>query len=146
MRIAIASEHAGFDLKEELVVYLRAKNVETEDLGAQSGEPIDYPYIAQRLGTMVVNGEYNRGILICGTGIGMSIAVGKVRGVRAALCTDPFMASMSRRHNDANVLCLGSWITGLRLTYAIVDAYLESEFEAGRHQRRIDQIAEIENK
>jgi len=146
MRIAIASEHAGYDLKEHLVSYLRKKGIEVEDLGAQSETPVDYPPIAAGLAQRVAEGEFDRGILICGTGIGMSLAAGKVTGIRAALCTDPFMARMAREHNDAQVLCLGAWITGLRLSYAIVDAYLESEFTEDRHRRRIDQISEIERR
>ena len=144
MTIAIASEHAGYELKEELITHIREMGIEVADLGAKSDEPVDYPHIAAGLAERVVRGEFGRGILICGTGIGMSLAAGKVPGVRAALCTDPFMARMSREHNDANVLCLGSWITGLRLSYAIVDAYLESEFTEDRHRRRVDQISEIE--
>ena len=144
MRIAIASEHAGYDLKVQLLPYIRDKGFEIEDLGAQSDQPVDYPYIAAGLAERVARGDFERGILICGTGIGMSLAAGKVRGIRAALCTDPFMARMAREHNDAQILCLGAWITGLRLSYAIVDAYLESEFTEDRHRRRIDQISEIE--
>lgn len=144
MKIAIASEHAGYELKEKLIEYIRAKGIEVEDLGAQSDEAIDYPFIAVGLAEKVTCRDYDRGILICGTGIGMSLAAGKVPGIRAALCTDPFMAKMAREHNDANVLCLGAWISGLKLSYAIVDAYLEAEFSAGRHARRIAQIQEIE--
>jgi ribose 5-phosphate isomerase B len=145
VKIAIASEHAGFELKEKIVSYLREKGVSVDDLGARSDQPIDYPPLAAGLAEKVARGEYQRGILICGTGIGMSLAAGKVPGIRAALCTDPFMAQMSREHNDANVLCLGAWITGLRLSYAIVDAYLESEFAGGRHVQRLDQIRQIED-
>ncbi len=146
MKIAIASEHAGFELKEKLVSYLREKGMVVDDLGARSDQPIDYPFLAAGLAEKVAAGEYERGILICGTGIGMSLAAGKVPGARAALCTDPFMARMSREHNDANVLCLGAWITGLRLSYAIVDEYLESQFTGGRHNRRLEQITQIEKK
>ncbi len=146
IKIAIASEHAGYDLKEKLVEYLRARDIEVDDLGAQSDEAIDYPFIASELAEKVAAGEYDRGILICGTGIGMSLAAGKVPGIRAALCTDPFMAQMACEHNDANILCLGAWITGLKLSYAIVDAYLDAEFTAGRHARRVAQIREIEAK
>jgi ribose 5-phosphate isomerase B len=145
-KIAIASEHAGYDLKEKLVTYLREKGVALDDLGARSDQPIDYPSVASDLAERVAQGEYSRGILICGTGIGMSIAAGKVPGIRAALCTDPYMARMCREHNDANVLCLGAWITGSRLSMAIVDAYLETEFAGDRHQRRVSQIREIERR
>ena len=146
MKIAIASEHAGYDLKEKLVTYLRGKGMALDDLGARSDQPIDYPPVASDLAERVAQGEYTRGILICGTGIGMSIAAGKVPGIRAALCTDPYMARMCREHNDANVLCLGAWITGSRLSFAIVDTYLETEFAGERHQRRVSQIGEIERK
>jgi ribose 5-phosphate isomerase B len=146
MKIAIASEHAGYELKEKLLEYIRIKGIEIEDVGAQSDKAIDYPFIAADLAEKVADGNYDRGILICGTGIGMSLAAGKVPEIRAALCTDPFMAKMAREHNDANVLCLGAWITGLKLSYAIVDAYLEAEFTAGRHARRIAQIHKIEQK
>jgi ribose 5-phosphate isomerase B len=146
LKIAIASEHAGYKLKEKLVDYLRQKGHEVKDLGAQSDQSVDYPYIATGLAERVAKEEYECGILICGTGIGMSLAAGKVPGIRAALCTDTFMAKMAREHNNANVLCLGSWITGSKLSYAIVDAYLEAEFTEKRHRRRIDQIKDIEQK
>jgi ribose 5-phosphate isomerase B len=146
MRIFVASEHAGFHMKEQLVSHLREKGVEVDDLGSHFGQPVDYPFLAADLAAKVAQGEYDRGILICGTGNGMAIAAGKVPGVRAALCTDPFMARMSREHNDANILCLGAWITGTRLTFEIVDTYLQAEFAGGRHQRRILQIGEIEQK
>jgi len=146
MRIFVGSEHAGFTLKEQLVTHLREKGVEVDDLGSSSDEPVDYPFLAAELAARVARGHYDRGILICGTGIGMAIAAGKVPGVRAALCTDPFMAHMCREHNDANVLCLGAWITGSRLAFAIADEYLATEFAGGRHRRRVEQIAEIPQK
>lgn len=146
MKIAIASEHAGFDLKEKIKDYLMEKGYDVTDLGADTDEPIDYPFIAAGLAERVAVGEFNKGILLCGTGIGMTMAAGKVPGIRAALCTDPFMAQMTREHNDANVLCLGAWITGLKLSYAIVDAFLQSEFTGGRHERRVNLIGELENR
>lgn len=146
MKLAIASEHAGYGLKEEILKYLTEKGYTIEDIGVQSDEPVDYPYIAAGLAEMVVKGEYDRGILICGTGIGMAIAAGKVPGVRAGLCTDPFMSRMTREHNNANVLCLGAWITGLKLSFSIVDAYLEAEFTGGRHSPRVKQIEALEKK
>ena len=146
MKIAIASEHAGFELKEKVKEYLKEKGFDVYDLGASSSEPIDYPFIAAGLAERVAKGEFDKGILLCGTGIGMAIAAGKVPGIRAALCTDPFMAKMSREHNDANVLCLGAWITGLKLSFEIVDAYLNAEFTGGRHERRVNLIGELEKK
>lgn len=146
MKLAIASEHAGYGLKEDIVKYLTQKGYHIEDLGVKSDEPTDYPYIAAGLAERVAEGEFDRGILICGTGIGMAMAAGKVPGVRAGLCTDPFMAKMTREHNNANVLCLGAWITGLKLSFAIVDAYLESEFTGGRHLPRVKLIEDLEKK
>lgn len=146
MKIAIASEHAGYALKEEIVKYLKENSYEIHDIGAKSDEPIDYPFIAADLSERIAKGEFEKGVLICGTGTGMAIAAGKVPGVRSALCTDPYMAKMAREHNDVNVLCLGTWITGLKLSIAIVDEFLKSEFNGGRHTRRVNQIAELERK
>lgn len=146
MKLAIASEHAGYNLKNEIYKYLREKGMQVEDLGVYSDEPTDYPLIAAGLAERVVEGEFNKGILICGTGIGMSIAAGKVPRVRAALCTDPYMAKMAREHNNSNVLCLGSWITGLELSFAIVDAFLQSEFTGNQHTQRIDLTNQLEDK
>lgn len=146
MKLAIASEHAGYDLKEKIIEYLNEKKINVKDLGASSNESIDYPFIAANLAELVANGQYDKGILICGTGIGMTIAAGKIPGIRAALCTDPFMAKMSREHNDANILCLGAWITGLKLSFATVDAFLDSDFTGGRHERRVKLIEEVEKK
>jgi len=138
-RILIASEHAGLQLKEELCSQLR-QCYDITETGAVSSEPIDYPPIAMEAAERVVRGEFDVGILICGTGIGMSIAAGKVPGARVALCTNEYMAQMSRRHNDANILCLGAWITGTRLSLAIAESFLHGAFEAGRHARRVQEI------
>lgn len=146
MKLAIASEHAGFSLKNDIFKYLREKGIQVEDLGVYSDGPVDYPLIAAGLGERVVEGEFSKGILICGTGIGMSIAAGKVPRIRAALCTDPYMAKMAREHNNSNVLCLGAWITGLKLSFAIVDAFLQSEFTENQHTRRIDLINQLEDR
>jgi ribose 5-phosphate isomerase B len=145
-KIAIASEHAGYELKEKLKLELIKNGYELTDLGVKSDEPADYPYIAANLAERVVKGEFFKGILLCGTGIGMTIAAGKVPGARAALCTNSFMAKMAREHNDANILCLGAWITGYRLTFEIVEEFLNSDFSGGRHERRIGLIKELEEK
>lgn len=145
-KIAIASEHAGFELKEKIKQYLGEKGYDVTDLGAGSDEPIDYPFIAAGLAEKVSEGEFCKGILLCGTGTGVTMAAGKVPGIRAALCTDPFMAKTTREHNDANILCLGAWITGLKLSFAIVDAFLEAEFTGGRHVRRVNLIGELEKR
>ena len=146
MKLAIASEHAGFEMKEKIISHLKDKGLEVDDIGAQTDEPIDYPYIAADLAEKVADGQYDKGILLCGTGIGMTMAAGKVPGVRAALCTNAYMAKMTREHNDANVLCLGAWITGERLTYEIVDAFLSHDFQGGRHLPRVNKIKELEDK
>lgn len=144
MKIAIASEHAGFDLKDLIKQHLLKNGHAVEDLGSDSDTPIDYPDIAAGLGRRVVAGEFERGILICGTGVGMSMAACKVSGVRAALCSNSYMAAMCVKHNDANVLCLGSWVTGSRTALDMVDHYLAASFEGGRHARRIARMAELE--
>ena len=146
LKIAIASEHAGFALKEEIKAYLANIGLETSDLGATSPEPVDYPGIAEGVAIHVVSGEYQLGILLCGTGIGMCLAASKVFGARPALCTNEFMAEMARKHNDANILCLGAWITGSRLSTKITDAFIKSSFDGERHQRRVDLITELELK
>ena len=142
--IAIASDHAGYALKQTLIEHLTAKGVELEDLGC-GGEPVDYPVYAEKLCRAVAAGQYERGILVCGTGIGMSIAANKIPGIRAALCGDCFSAEMSRQHNDANVLCLGGRVVGPELAKRIVDTYLDTGFSHGEsHTRRIAMIKELE--
>jgi len=144
MRIAIGSDHAGFDLKEELIPFLKAAGHAVEDMGTSGRESCDYPDFARAVAEAVAQGRHERGILICGTGIGMSIAANKVAGVRAALCAEPFSARLAREHNDANVLCLGARVIGPGLAQAIVAAFLEGQFEGGRHQRRVDKIRGLE--
>jgi ribose 5-phosphate isomerase B len=144
MRIAIGSDHRGFALKEALKELLGELGHEWVDFGCQGEEAVDYPDIARPLGEAVAAGEYQRGILICGNGIGMSIAANKVRDVRAALCHDTFAARLARQHNDANVLCLGAWSIGRGLAEEIVRAFLSEDFEGGRHVRRIEKIQAME--
>lgn len=142
--LAIASDHGGFALKQEIMAHLRATGVEFEDLGTYSEESCDYPVYAEKLGKAVAAGDYEKGILICGTGIGISIAANKIHGVRAALCGDCYSAEMCRRHNDANVLALGGRVLGVELAKRIVDTFLTAPFEGGRHQRRVDLISALE--
>ena len=143
-RIVAGSDHAGLALRAEAVRVARAKGFEVEDLGPFSGESVDYPDYARRVAEAVASGRARFGLLVCGTGIGMSIAANKVKGVRAAHCGTELEARLARAHNDANVLCLGERIVGLGLGAAIVAAYLDQPFEGGRHQRRVDEIAELE--
>ena len=142
--LAIASDHGGFALKQEIMAHLKDSGVEFEDLGTYSEESVDYPVYAHKLGKAVAAGEYERGILICGTGIGISIAANKIDGIRCALCTDCYSAEMSRRHNNANVLAMGGRTMGVELAKRIVDIFLATEFERGRHQRRVDLIMALE--
>jgi ribose 5-phosphate isomerase B len=144
MRIAIGSDHAGFALKQHLIGTLRHLHHEIEDRGTHSEAPVDYPGICAEVGRLVASGKADRGIVLGGSGQGEQIAANKVTGVRAALCNDLYTARVSRQHNDANVLAMGGRIVGFGLADEIVAVWLSTEFEGGRHQRRIDQIAAIE--
>ena len=139
-RIVISSDHGGFELKDKLVQYLEAKPVDLLDLGVHTAESVDYPDRAHAVAEAVLSKQADFGIVICGTGIGVSMAANRHRGIRAALCTDPYMARMSRAHNDANVLCLGGRIISPSLAEEIVDAFLSGAFDGGRHARRIEKI------
>lgn len=146
MKIAIGSDHGGFLLKDEIMKHLKEKNIEFDDFGCFSTESVDYPDIGQAVGEAVATGKHDKGIICCGTGIGISISANKVPGVRAALCGDCFSAKASREHNDANVLALGERVIGPGLAKMIVDIWLSSEFQGGRHGRRVGKIADIEKK
>jgi ribose 5-phosphate isomerase B len=141
--IVIASDHAGVELKAALFEIVRSSGRDIRDLGPSETTSVDYPDFAHRVARAVAGGEADAGILICGTGIGMSMSANRHRGVRAALCHDAFTAEMSRRHNDTNVLCLGARVTGVGVAEQMVRIFLDTAFEGGRHQRRIEKI-EIE--
>ena len=141
--IAIGSDHAGYALKCEMIKHLEEKGVEFIDCGC-NGESVDYPDIAEKTCEKVTSGDADKAILICGTGVGISISANKIKGIRAALCGDWYSAKYTRLHNDANVLCMGGRVIGAGLAAEIVDVFLDTEFEGGRHQRRIDMITEIE--
>ncbi len=143
-RVILGSDHAGLTLRAEAVQVAKAAGFETEDLGPPAGESVDYPDQARRVAEAVASGQGRFGVLVCGTGIGMSIAANKVRGVRAAHCTTEYEARMARAHNDANVLCLGERVVGSGLAGAIVKAFLETRFEGGRHARRVEKIAAMD--
>jgi ribose 5-phosphate isomerase B len=145
MRIAIGCDHRGLTLKEAVIKILDDKGYCYKDFGCYTFESVDYPDIAHVVSEAVASGEYNRGILICSTGAGMSIAANKIKGIRAVLCYDSFVAMRARQHNDANVLCLGA-ILDQALLKDIVINFLEGVFEGDRHQRRIDKIKAIENR
>jgi ribose 5-phosphate isomerase B len=144
MRIAIGADHAGFALKQHLLGVLHQLGHDVDDRGTHSGEPVDYPRICADVGRAVVQGRADRGIVLGGSGQGEQMAANKVRGVRAALCNDLYTARMSREHNDANVLAMGGRIVAPGLADEIVALWLSTAFEGGRHQRRVDQIMEIE--
>ena len=146
MRIALGSDHGGLNLKNEIKFHLEANGIETRDFGTHSNESCDYPDFAQEVAEAVAKKEYELGILVCGTGIGISIAANKVPGVRAALCHDTFSAHATREHNKANILALGERVVGRGLALEIVDTFVNAEFEGDRHQRRIDKITAIEEK
>jgi ribose 5-phosphate isomerase B len=143
-RVAIGSDHAGYPLKQHLVAWLRERGHEIADLGTDSEESVDYPPICAAVGKAVVTGEADRGIVLGGSGQGEQIAANKVPGVRAALCNDLYTARMSRAHNDANVLSIGARVVGTGLAEEIVELWLDTKFEGGRHARRVGQITEIE--
>lgn len=140
MKIAIASDHGGFELKEKIKEYLLERNLEVMDLGTNSEESVDYPVYGKACGRAVASGEADRGIVCCGTGIGISIAANKVKGVRCALCTDEHMAEMTRKHNDANMIAMGGRTTDVETALKITQVWLDTEFEGGRHQRRVDML------
>lgn len=146
MKIAIGCDHGGFELKKAIISHLEKKNYEIKDYGTYTAESCDYPEFGQKVGEAVVSKECELGIIICGTGIGISIAANKVPGVRAALCSDTFSAHDTREHNNANVLALGARTVGVGLALDIVDTFLSSTFEGGRHENRVNKITDIEKK
>ena len=144
MMIAIACDHAAVEMKKEIEQYLTDLGHEYIDFGTDSSASCDYPIFAARAATAVANGSCEKGILICGTGIGISISANKVHGIRCALCNDPLSAQLTRQHNDANMVAFGARIIGPELAKNIVRNFLETEFEGGRHQRRVDLITKLE--
>jgi ribose 5-phosphate isomerase B len=144
MRIVVASDHVGYDLRQEMAEEARALGHEVTDLGPEPGESMDYPVNGARVGRLVAAGEYDLGMLVCGTGVGISIAANKIRGVRAVVCSEPFSARLARQHNNANVLAVGARVVGPGLARQIVRDWLTAEFEGGRHARRVELIEELE--
>jgi ribose 5-phosphate isomerase B len=143
MIIALSSDHGGFRLKEAIKAHLAGRNVETLDLGAYSDEPADYPVYGKACGEAVAAGRADKGIVFCGTGIGISIAANKVRGIRCAVCANAQMADLAKRHNDANIIAIGQRVVDARAAEAMVDAWLDAEFEGGRHARRVGMLDEM---
>ena len=144
MKIAIGNDHTAIEMKEIIKEFVEGKGYEVIDLGTNSTESCDYPVYGEKVGKAVAAGEAKLGIAICGTGLGISLAANKVKGIRACVCSEPYTAKMSRLHNNANVLCFGARVVGSELAKMITEVWLDTEFEGGRHQRRVDQIMAIE--
>ena len=144
--LALGCDHGGYPLMKEVISYLEKNNIEYKNFGTFSEESVDYPAYGKAVAKAVAGGECEKGILICGTGIGISIAANKVKGIRCCVCSEPYTAKMSRAHNDCNMLAFGARVVGLDLAKMIVDTWLTTEFEGGRHQRRVDLIMDIENR
>lgn len=144
MKIVIGSDHLGLELKNIIKDFLKEREIEVNDFGTMSKEPIDYPDIAKKVGKAVAKGDCQRGILICGTGIGMAIAANKVKGIRAAVCHDPYSAERSRKSNNAQIMAIGALIIGSELAKKLVEVWLNSEFQGGRSERKVKKIMEIE--
>ncbi len=143
-KITIGCDHAAYELKKKVIAHLETRGVEVIDVGTDSTESCDYPNFARAVCKNVQDGVTELGILICGTGIGMSMAANKHRGIRAAACSDTFSARLTRQHNDANVLCFGERVVGMGLACDLVDQFIDTDFEGGKHKRRVDMIMEIE--
>ena len=146
MKIAIGSDHGGYELKQALIPFLQGRDIDVMDAGTHSIDSVDYPQFGEAVALLVAHAEADAGIVICGTGIGISISANKVPGIRAALVTSPSMAELAKQHNNANILALGGRILSVESAEACVSAWLDARFEGERHQRRLDQISEIEKK
>jgi ribose 5-phosphate isomerase B len=145
VKIIIASDHAGLELRQDLVSSLRERGVSFDDVGPVSRDSVDYPDFATKVAKAVASGQYTLGVLVCGTGIGMSIVANKYRGIRAALCSTEFEARMARSHNDANILCVGQRVVGAGVARGILEVFLATPFEGGRHEKRVQKIREAES-
>ena len=144
MKIVLGSDHGGFYLKEEIARWLEARSIEVVDVGAYNTDSVDYPDISAKAAKEILEGRCERGILVCGTGIGIGIAANKIDGIRAALCHDVYSARKSREHNDANILTLGERVVGIGAALLVVEEWLKAEFEGGRHEKRVAKIKELE--
>lgn len=142
--IAIGCDHGGFELKEAIIAHLKERNTEYRDFGIYENKSVDYPEIASVVAKAVQSGECEKGILVCGTGIGMSLAANKFKGIRAAACSETFSAKYTRLHNDSNIICLGGRVIGPGVAIEMVDLFIDTQFEGGRHTRRVDMISALE--
>lgn len=146
MKIGIGNDHAALEMKNRVMEYLEEKGYEVINYGTNTPESCNYPEFGEKVGRAVVSGEVDCGILICGTGVGISLAANKVKGVRAVVCSEPYSAKLSKQHNNTNILAFGARVVGIELAKMIIDEWLGAEFEGGRHQTRVDMIMAIENK
>ena len=144
MKLVIGNDHVAVDMKNEIKEYLESKGIEVINVGTDSKERFHYPIAGYKAAKMVANGEADGGVLICGTGVGISLAANKVHGIRACVCSDPYTARLTKQHNNANIIAFGAKVIGIETAKMIVDEWLNAEYEGGRHQTRIDMIAEIE--
>ena len=146
MKIGIGNDHAALEMKNQVMEYLEEKGYEVINYGTNTPESCNYPEFGEKVGRAVVSGEVDCGILICGTGVGISLAANKVKGVRAVVCSEPYSAKLSKQHNNTNILAFGARVVGIELAKMIIDEWLGAEFEGGRHQTRVDMIMAVENK
>lgn len=144
MKIAIGNDHTAVDMKREVISYLQSKGIEVINLGTDTYDSVDYPVYGEKVAEAVAAHEADLGIAICGTGLGIGLACNKVRGIRAAICSEPYTAKYSRLHNNCNVLCFGARVIGIEMAKMMIDEFIGTEFEGGRHQRRVDEIMDIE--
>ncbi|BFJ86618.1 ribose 5-phosphate isomerase B [Ruthenibacterium sp. TH_2024_36131] len=145
MKLAIGNDHVAVEMKKEIKAYLEAKGIEMVDVGTNSTERFNYPISGYKVAQMVAAGDVDGGVLICGTGVGISLAANKVKGIRACVCSEPYSAKLSKQHNNTNIIAFGARVIGVETAKMIVDEWLNAEYEGGRHQVRVDMIAEIEN-
>lgn len=144
MKVGFGCDHAGFEIKDEIIKHLKEKGFEVVDFGTYSKESIDYADYARPVAEAVAHGEVEKGVLVCGTGIGISLAANKVKGIRAAVCSEPYSAQMAIRHNNANIIAFGARVVGIDMARMIIDAYFDNSFEGGRHENRVKKIMSIE--
>lgn len=144
MKLAIGNDHSAVEMKKEIKKYLEDKGIEVIDVGINSTESFNYPISGYKVGKMVANGEVDGGVLICGTGVGISLAANKVKGVRACVCSEPYSARLSKQHNNSNIIAFGARVIGVEMAKMIVDEWVNAKYEGGRHQVRVDMLAEIE--
>ena len=144
MKLAIGNDHVAIEMKKEIIAHLQERGIDVVDVGTNSPESFNYPVSGYKVARLVADGQVDGGVLICGTGVGISLAANKVKGIRACVCSDPYTAKLSKQHNDTNIIAFGARVVGAELAKMIVDEWLDAEFQGGRHQTRVDMIMEIE--